>query len=117
MDRKQAARFMREQQARERARKRRIVVSIVAAAVLLAAGLIGWGVYVNRYPSRYTTPTAASQQPGNDGLPIGTGPVESAGKHLVQLRLKRPGARWSEPGAHALLALRARAASTLPAAA
>ena len=51
------------------------------------------------------------------GLPIGTGPVESAGKHLVQLRLKRPGARWSEPGAHALLALRARAASTLPAAA
>jgi len=51
------------------------------------------------------------------GLPIGAGPVESAGKHLVQLRLKRPGARWSEPGAAALLALRARAASTLPAAA
>jgi hypothetical protein len=49
------------------------------------------------------------------GLPIGTGPVESAGKHLVQLRLKRPGARWSEPGAAALLALRARAASALPA--
>jgi hypothetical protein len=51
------------------------------------------------------------------GLPIGSGPVESAGKHLVQLRLKRPGARWSEPGATALLALRARRASTLPAAA
>jgi hypothetical protein len=51
------------------------------------------------------------------GLPIASGPVESAGKHLVQLRLKRPGARWSDPGAQALLALRARAASTLPAAA
>jgi len=51
------------------------------------------------------------------GLPIASGPVESAGKHLVQLRLKRPGARWSEPGATALLALRARRASTLPAAA
>ena len=51
------------------------------------------------------------------GLPIGSGPVESAGKHLVQLRLKRPGARWSEPGAAALLALRAQRASTLPAAA
>ena len=50
-------------------------------------------------------------------LPIGSGPVESAGKHLVQLRLKRPGARWSEPGAQALLALSARAASALPAAA
>jgi protein-disulfide isomerase len=75
MDRKQAARFMREQQARERARNRRIVVSIVAAAVLLAAALIGWGVYVNQHPSRYTAPTAASQQLGNDGLPIGSGPV------------------------------------------
>lgn len=51
------------------------------------------------------------------GLPIGSGPVESAGKHLVQARLKRPGARWSDPGAAALLALRAHRASTLPTAA
>ena len=51
------------------------------------------------------------------GLPIGSGPIESAAKHLVQLRLKRPGARWSHDGAAALLALRARDASTLPLAA
>jgi hypothetical protein len=53
------------------------------------------------------------------GLPIGSGAVESAAKHVVQHRMKRPGQRWSERGARALLALRARAAShrTLAAAA
>lgn len=51
------------------------------------------------------------------GLPIGSGSIESAAKHLVQLRLKRPGARWSHDGAAALLALRARDASSLPLAA
>jgi hypothetical protein len=45
------------------------------------------------------------------GLPIGSGAVESAGKHLVQQRLKRPGARWSEDGAHAVLTLRSHFAS------
>lgn len=39
------------------------------------------------------------------GLPIGSGAVESAAKHLVQSRLKRAGMRWSERGAQALLAL------------
>ena len=51
------------------------------------------------------------------GLPLGSGPIESAAKHLVQPRLKRPGARWSHDGAAALLALRARDASSLPLAA
>jgi hypothetical protein len=41
------------------------------------------------------------------GLPIGSGAVESLARHLVQLRLKRPGARWSSAGAQALLTLRA----------
>jgi hypothetical protein len=45
------------------------------------------------------------------GLPIGSGAVESAAKHLVQLRLKRPGARWSPAGAQALLTLVAHLAS------
>jgi protein-disulfide isomerase len=72
---KQAARFMREQAARERARKRRIVVSVAAAAVLLVAGLIGWGVYASQRPDTYTAPAAASQQPQSDGLTIGGGPV------------------------------------------
>lgn len=41
------------------------------------------------------------------GLPIGSGAVESACKHLVQARFKRAGMRWSFDGAQALLALAA----------
>ena len=48
------------------------------------------------------------------GLPIGSGAVESLAKHLVQLRLKRPGARWSRPGAQAILTLRAHLKSRRP---
>jgi hypothetical protein len=42
------------------------------------------------------------------GLPIGSGAVESSARQLVQLRLKRPGARWSAAGAQALMTLRAQ---------
>ncbi len=52
-----------------------------------------------------------------DGLPIGSGAIESAAAHVVQIRLKRPGMRWSVPGARALLALRARDRSRRPLAA
>lgn len=45
------------------------------------------------------------------GLPIGSGPVESAAKHVVQQRLKVAGARWSAAGARAMLALCAYLAS------
>jgi len=48
------------------------------------------------------------------GLPIGSGAVESSAKHLVQQRMKRPGARWSEPGAQAVLNVRSRLLSGLP---
>jgi hypothetical protein len=40
------------------------------------------------------------------GLPIGSGAVESAAKHLVQQCMKRAGMRWSDPGARAILHLR-----------
>ena len=40
------------------------------------------------------------------GLPIGSGAVESAAKLLVQQRMKRAGMRWSELGARAILHLR-----------
>lgn len=43
-----------------------------------------------------------------DGLPLGSGAIESAADHLVQRRMKRAGMRWSDHGADALLALRAR---------
>ena len=39
-------------------------------------------------------------------LPIGTGMVEGACKHVVQSRFKRPGARWSRAGLKSMLALK-----------
>ncbi len=39
-------------------------------------------------------------------LPVGSGAVESAAKHLVQQRMKRAGMRWSDLGARAILHLR-----------
>jgi hypothetical protein len=42
------------------------------------------------------------------GLPLGSGAVESAGRHLVQMRMKRAGARWSDDGGQAVLTVRCR---------
>ena len=41
-------------------------------------------------------------------LPIGSGVIESAGRHIVQHRLKQSGMRWSLPGAQKILNLRTR---------
>ena len=49
-----------------------------------------------------------------DGLPIGSGAIESAADHVVQRRMKRAGMRWSDTGGDALLALRARLRSGRP---
>ncbi|TWT40537.1 hypothetical protein RAS1_42490 [Phycisphaerae bacterium RAS1] len=40
------------------------------------------------------------------GLDIGSGRVEAACKHVVALRMKRSGMRWSERGSQAVLSLR-----------
>lgn len=40
------------------------------------------------------------------GLPIGSGLIESGHRHVVQARLKRPGAWWYERHARSMLALR-----------
>lgn len=48
------------------------------------------------------------------GLLVGSGAIESSAKHLVQIRMKRPGQRWSDAGADAVLALRAHLASNRP---
>jgi hypothetical protein len=45
------------------------------------------------------------------GLPIGSGTVEATGKAIVQVRMKRPGARWLPAGAQAIMSLRALATS------
>lgn len=37
------------------------------------------------------------------GLPVGSGAVESAARHVVQQRLKRAGCRWSDAGGQALV--------------
>lgn len=62
--------------------------------------------YFRTNVTRLDYPTYVAQ-----GLPIGSGAVEAAAKHLVQLRLKRPGARWSPTGAQAILTLCAHLAS------
>jgi hypothetical protein len=51
------------------------------------------------------------------GLPLGSGAIESGAKHVVQLRMKRSGARWSEAGAQAVLQVRCRLRSGRPLAA
>ena len=51
------------------------------------------------------------------GFPIGSGAVESAARHVIQLRMKRPGMRWSDHGGRAIAALRSRLRSTRPLAA
>lgn len=48
------------------------------------------------------------------GLPIGSGAIESAVHHVVQHRLKQPGMRWGESGAQAVAAVSARLASHRP---
>ena len=48
------------------------------------------------------------------GLPIGSGAVESAARHLVQQRMKRAGARWSKLGAQNVLNIRSQILSRLP---
>jgi hypothetical protein len=65
--------------------------------------------YFRTNVTRMAYPTFDAQ-----GLPIGSGAVESAAKHLVQQRMKRPGARWSPAGAQALLTLSATLASRPP---
>lgn len=65
--------------------------------------------YFRKNAARMDYPTFRSL-----GLPIGSGAVESSAKHLVQQRMKRPGARWSDPGAQGVLNVRSRLLSRLP---
>jgi len=42
----------------------------------------------------------------NDGLPIGSGEIESGNRHVIQDRLKRPGAWWAVENIQPMLSLR-----------
>lgn len=71
--RKQAARVVREQIARERRRKRTIWTSLVAVAALVIAGMIGWAVYASQRSGEYNTPRGATEDA--TGIVVGSGPV------------------------------------------
>jgi protein-disulfide isomerase len=71
---KQANRVVREQMAREARRRRTIIVSIVAVAAVLVAGLASWAIYSSQKPSSYATPAHAVQD--NSGIQISSGKVQ-----------------------------------------
>jgi protein-disulfide isomerase len=71
---KQANRIVREQMAREARRRRTIIVSIVAVAALVVAGLASWAIYNSQKPSSYSTPAHAVQD--NSGIQISSGKVQ-----------------------------------------
>jgi hypothetical protein len=65
--------------------------------------------YFTTNAGRMDYPTFRAQ-----GWPIGSGAVESAARHVVQVRMKRPGMRWSKHGGEAMLALCAYRAGNRP---
>jgi hypothetical protein len=68
--------------------------------------------YFRTHAARMDYPAFRAQ-----GLPLGSGAVEAAARHLVQLRMKRAGARWSDDGGKGVLAVRCRLISKRPLAA
>jgi hypothetical protein len=68
--------------------------------------------YIQTNAARMAYPSFREQ-----GLPNGSGAIESGAKHLVQQRMKLPGARWSEAGAQGVLAVRCHLLSGRPLAA
>lgn len=72
-DRTDAKRVVQQQLAKERRRQRTVLTSAVAIAVLVIAGLIGWGVLAGQQHDTVTTPTVAVDE--GTGFATGTGPV------------------------------------------
>lgn len=64
--------------------------------------LLGVADYLHRNKSRMRYDLYLAQ-----GLPIASGAVEGACKHIVKDRMERSGMRWTEDGAEAMLKLRA----------
>jgi protein-disulfide isomerase len=66
-----AARMVRERMARERRRRRAKWASIIAAAVLVIAGGIGYGVYAAQHQGGFATPPGATDN--GTGFTVGSG--------------------------------------------
>ena len=47
-----------------------------------------------------------TEEDGKEGLPLGSGAVEGGHRHVIQARLKLPGAWWKEETLNPMLALR-----------
>ncbi|GIJ29242.1 membrane protein [Micromonospora qiuiae] len=71
--RKDAARVVREQLARERRRKRMLWISLGAVVVLVIAGLIGWSVFSGQRGGKFIAPPGANDT--GTGIVVGSGPV------------------------------------------
>ena len=72
---KQASRMVRDQIAREKRRSRTLWTSIAAVAVLVIAGLIGWGVVASQDSGgNFTAPPGAVEN--GTGIKVGSGPVQ-----------------------------------------
>lgn len=77
------------------------------AAEALPPGLHGALTYLENHCDRLRYQAAREA-----GLPIGSGTVEATGKTVVQVRMKRAGARWLPVGAQSIMGLRAAATSS-----
>lgn len=71
---KQAARVVRDHIAQEKRRSRTLWTSITAVAVLVIAGLIGWGVVASQDSGSFTPPPGAVEN--GTGIKVGSGPVQ-----------------------------------------
>jgi protein-disulfide isomerase len=79
VDRKQAARFVREQLAKERRQRRMVAISVVAGAIVIVAALVGLVVSQSQKPNTGTAPPAGVTSDGGDNGAVrvaGEGPVK-----------------------------------------
>lgn len=76
---KQANRVVREQLAREERKRRLTIISLIAGAVIIIAGLVGWGIASSQKSTKAETPINASA----DGVGLVQG--GAGGKAKVEL--------------------------------
>ncbi|MCP2326907.1 protein-disulfide isomerase [Hamadaea flava] len=76
-EKREAARIVREQLAREQRRKRTLWITIGVVAVLVIGGMIGYAIYASQKPTSFNTPAHANAE--------GTAIVTGSGKVSVDV--------------------------------